>query len=242
MNVLAQNPDFHATHTSGCLDVLFGLRNQWDRLIEHQAHPDPAAKRRVLRAALDAYHDTDCPVIIDKSRGWLAYLEMIEDILGVRAKVITPLRAVPEILASLEKLHRETARTRQPPGEAENYFQFQSQEGRCEYWLQPSSVVGLALNRVRDAINRGFADRLHFVSYERLTASPVAVVRGLYEFLGEPLFAHDFDHVEQVTTEDDDLHGYAGLHTIQPKIVARDNNAGAILGRGLSQRYAALNF
>ena len=238
MNVLAQNPDFHVTHTSGCLDVLFGLRNQWDHLIEHRAHPLPETKQRVLRAVLEAYHaGTDKPVVFDKSRGWLAHLEMLEEILGGKAKVIVLVRAIPDVLASFEKLHRQTAKTAQPPGEAENYFQMQTVEGRCEYWLRPDNVLGLALNRVRDVLQRGLGDRLHFVAYEQLIMEPATVMENIYGFLGEPQFAHDFDHVEQVTHEDDDLHGYAGLHTIRPKIEPRESDAVAVLGKNLVQKY-----
>ena len=40
--------------------MLFNIRNQWDRLIEHQAEGVVYAQLRgVMRAALDAYHMTD---------------------------------------------------------------------------------------------------------------------------------------------------------------------------------------
>src|SRR5262245_36279277 len=79
-NILAQNPRFHATGTSGVLEVLFNVRNCWEGLGEFQAMPaeaGSAAKVRVLRGILESFHaDTDRPVVFDKSRSWLAYLEM----------------------------------------------------------------------------------------------------------------------------------------------------------------------
>ena len=52
-------------------------------LIEHRARPQPQAKKRVLRAILDAYYvGIDKPVVFDKCRGWVAYIEMAEEILG----------------------------------------------------------------------------------------------------------------------------------------------------------------
>ena len=32
-NVLAQNPRIQSTCTSGCMDVMFGVRNQWDEQV-----------------------------------------------------------------------------------------------------------------------------------------------------------------------------------------------------------------
>ena len=241
-NILAQNPRFHATHTSGCLDVLFGIRNQWHQLIEHKAHPDDASLQRVLKAILMAYYeDVEKPVIIEKSRGWMAYLELLEQILGKQAKILVPIRPLPDILSSMEKLNRETSRVKQPSGEAENYFQFQTQEGRCEYWLRGDNLVGLAYNRVMDAIQRGFKDRLHFIKFNELTTNPKDTLNSIYEFLGEEPYEHNFNHVEQVTTENDELHGYVGLHTIKPKVVAKSSDAVEILGQQLVKKYANLD-
>ncbi len=239
-NILAQNPRFHCTHTSGCMDVLFGVRNSWDKLIEHRAHPQPRAKSRGLKAILEAYHEAaDQPVVFDKCRGWVAYIEMAEELLGRKAKILVPIRPLPDILASMERLHRETAKTTQPPGEADNYFSFQTQEGRCEYWCQGSNVVGLAYNRIKDAVQRGFRDRLHFVRFDELTRDPAAALRGIYDFLGEALFEHDFKHVEQVTYEDDSLHGYVGLHTIKPAVTFTPSRAVEIIGKELVKKYQA---
>src|SRR4051794_4991565 len=41
-NLLAQNPRFHASATSGILDVVFGVRNHWDQLPQFQAMDDRA--------------------------------------------------------------------------------------------------------------------------------------------------------------------------------------------------------
>jgi sulfotransferase len=237
-NILAQNPRFHSTHTSGCLDILFSIRNNWNRLIEHQAHPDDDGLRRVLKASFDAYHATkDRPVTFDKSRGWVAHLEMAEEILGRKAKVLVPVRNITDILASFEKLYRETAKIKQPPFEAENYVLFQTVEGRCSFWTQADQVVGLAFNRVSDVVKRGFRDRLHFVDFDKLTSDPYHTLKGIYDFLEEKFFCHDFNNVEQVTHEDDTVHGYVNLHKIQQKVEPHPSRAKEILGEEVYNHY-----
>ena len=130
-NILMQNPRFWAGPTSGILDVMFAVRNQWDKLVEFRAM-DPeeseAAKLRVLRGILDAYYaNVERPVIFDKSRGWLAYLEMAEAVLGRKVKVLVPVRDLRDVLASFELLWRRTSATRQLAQEPANYFQFQTE-------------------------------------------------------------------------------------------------------------------
>ena len=49
-NILAQNPAFFVTKaTSGCIEILFSIRNQWDRITEHQAE---GINREQLRSVL----------------------------------------------------------------------------------------------------------------------------------------------------------------------------------------------
>ena len=200
MNILGQNPRFHVTGTSGIMDVIFGIRNTWDKHVEFQASPDEEGKLRVMRGILDAYYaNVDKPVVLDKSRGWLSLLEMAEILLGRKAKVLVPVRDLREILASWEKLWRETSKTRQRGEEPQFYYEFQTVEGRCDVWVRGDQPIGLAFNRIKDAIQRGFRDRMHFVHFEKLTSQPEKTMRAIYDFLEEPHFQHDFNNVKQIT-------------------------------------------
>ena len=67
-NILAQNKDlFVSKATSGCVDVLFNIRNQWDTLIEYKAEGvDYDQLKRVLQNVLNSYHSTDKNNIVDR--------------------------------------------------------------------------------------------------------------------------------------------------------------------------------
>ena len=242
-NVLAQNPRFHATQTSGMMDVMFNVRNCWSNLIEHQAKPNDAALKRVLHATMQSYYaDVDRPVIIDKCRGWCAYAEMAEAALGHKCKILVPVRDLRDVLASFEKLHRNRSRLASPPGEAQNYFMMQTVEGRCDFWVRGDQPVGLAYNRIKDAMQRGFADRMHFVSFEKLTSQPAETMAAIYKFLNEDPFDHDFNNVAQVTTENDMIYGLGdGLHSIRSKIEPVPSQWQTVLG-GFAEKYASENF
>lgn len=241
-NILIQNPRFYVSPTSGILDIMFSVRNNWDNLIEFKANPNEEAKKRVLRGILENFYaDIDKPIIIDKSRGWLAYLEMVEMVLECPAKVIVPVRDLRDILASFEKLWRAGSAARQIAQERENYFKFQTVEGRCEIWVNQDQPVGLAYNRIKDAISRGFQDRLHFVRYEELTQNPARTMMLLYNFLDEDYYEHDFENVEQVIFEQDEVYGLGGdLHTIRPKIEPQEPQWPSILGDEVASKYQGL--
>jgi sulfotransferase len=230
-NILAQNPRFGVSATSGILDVIIGIRNGWDTLVEFKAAPNDKGKLNVMRGVLHSYYQDDPhPVVFDKSRGWIGHLELAELLLDRKAKVLVPVRDLREILASFEKLWRENYPMRQLGIEASYYVNCQNAEGRCSVQMRPEQPVGMAITRIGDALLRGFRDRLHFVHFEKLTSNPQQTLREIYEFLGEAPFAHNFDQVEQVTWENDEVHGYKGLHDVRKKVEPVPNRARHLLG------------
>lgn len=241
-NILLQNSRFHVSPTSGILDIIFSVRNNWGELLEFRANPDEEAKERVLRGILENFYaDAEKPVVFDKSRGWLAYLEMAEMILERPAKVLVPVRDLRDILSSFEKLWRRGSATQQIAQERNNYFKWQTVEGRCEIWVNQDQPVGLAYNRIKDAISRGFQDRMHFVHYEELTRSPARTMLLLYNFLEEDYYEHNFKNVEQVIFEHDEVYGLeSGLHTIRQKVEPQSPQWPLVLGEEVAQKYRGM--
>jgi sulfotransferase len=242
-NILAQNTKFYVSPaTSGCHDVLFGIRNQWDKLIEHQAEGvNYGQLHRVLSSCLDSYHNTEKEIIIDKGRGWLFLIEMIEFIKAEPAKIIVPVRNISEILASFENLWRKSKGVTQWNFEQSDFFKAQTVEGRCDIWAGASQPVGLAYNRVKDAIYRGKSNSLFFLEFDELTNNPADTFRKIYEFIEEDIFMHDFENIEQITKEDDiNVHRIPELHTIRPRVEPIPHRAIEILGQELNDKYSNL--
>lgn len=242
-NVLAQNPKFHISPTSGILDILFLVRNNWNKIVEFQANPNEQQKLQVLRGILQSYYsNVDAPIVFDRSRSWLAHLEMAEAITGKEAKILVPVRDVRDVLSSIEKLYRKTSGTSQIPHEEPQYLQFQDVAFRVNFWAQKDQLVGLAYTRIKDAIGRGHAKKMLFVPYEKLTSKPEVILEQIYSFLGEEQFKHNINNVSQVIHEDDRVHGFAGLHDIKPKIETQKMQWPEILGEEIAKPFADLNF
>ncbi|MEI8249390.1 MAG: sulfotransferase [Candidatus Taylorbacteria bacterium] len=241
-NILNQNPRFHATSTSGVLDMLLAIRNNWNNIVEFKATRNEFAKIRVLRGMLESFYaDVDKPIIFDKSRGWLGFLEMAENLIGNKAKILVPVRDIREVLSSFEKLWRKESVSGQISQEKQNPLEFQTVEGRCETFLKINQPVGSAYNRIKDALHRGYGDRMHFIFFDELTENPKATIDAVYAFLGEKPFAHDFDNIEQTTHEDDFFHGFKDLHTIRKQVLPVPPDWREVLG-GWAERYEKLNF
>jgi sulfotransferase len=83
---------------------------------------------------------------------------------------------------------------------------------------------------MQDALQRGYRDRMHFVHFDDLARNPKDTMAAIYRFLGEQPFSHDFEHVEQVTTEDDMAYGVKSLHDIRPAVRPIPKRAREVLG------------
>lgn len=236
-NILAQNPRCHVSPTSSVMEAVLALRSHFDKSEDYKASPNEAGKMAAVRGALYGFYDpVDRPVVFERNRAWLSELEMAEVLLGQKAKVIVCVRDIAEILASLELLWRENKAFRKILQQEMHVVEFQSLEGRCNVWLQPAHIVGIAYIRIQDALTRGFRDRMHFVHFDELTRNPAATVSGIYRFLGEQPFSHDFEHVQQVITENDLFHGIAGLHDIRSAVRPVASRAKQVLG-DLAEKY-----
>lgn len=219
------------------------VRNQWARTPEFRGVPNNSQRIAVLRAILECYHDDPSqnrPIIFDKSRGWMGRLDLAEEVLGRKIKVLVSVRDVRDVIASFERLWRKNTAHRQFGQEAGQFHLWQTLLGRCEVWMSPRMVVGSAVHSLQNALLKGYRDRMHFIEFEELTRHPKETMEKVYEFLGEPYYEHDFDHVEQVTHEDDEMHGIPELHIIRPKIEPVEPQWPKYLGRE-AKRWESFN-
>lgn len=242
-NLLMQNPRFHATPTSGLVDALVLVRNQWDSLETFTAAPNDTGKLNFMRGAFSHYFDNiERPVVFDKNRAWLAYAEMAESLLGRRPKFIVTVRDVRDVLASFEKLWRKGSAIRPLSQERAFSAKWATIEGRCEIWCDQAQVVGASYNWIKDAQARGRGDAMYFVRFGDLTTRPMETLQGIYAFLDEPLFIHDPLHVQRLTQpEFDHVRAMPGLHDIREEVRPVRSDWREVLGSA-GEKYAELDF
>jgi sulfotransferase len=242
-NILNQNPKFHATSTSGILEIILAIRNQWENVAELRASPNKEGKSAVINNILHNYVDViKRPVYFDKSRAWIAYIELAEAILGEKAKILVPVRKITDILSSFENLYRKNAHDWQFPQEKSHFAEWQTVEGRSDIWMRNDQPVGIAYNRIRDAISRGYQDRLLFMEFDALTTNPKETMQQVYDFLGKPYFKHNYTRVKQVTQENDDIHGIPGLHIIRSKVAPVPDYGDTLIGPTAYAKYDDAQF
>ena len=242
-NIMAQNPDIYATPTSGLLELLYGARGNYthDPAFKAVLEEDKGKFKRAFlafcKSGMDAYCNemTDKKYILDKSRSWGVYYDFLKMVRGENAqpKVIVMVRDLRDVFCSMEKKFRLN------PDKAETTRDWATMRGatipeRVDIWSN-TPPVGLALKRLQEIISFGNDTHMLFIRYEDLCLNPEQTMNRVYNYLGIPHFNHNFDFIEQVTHEDDTIHGEYGDHTIRNRLEMLPSDSNRILGEGVNQ-------
>jgi sulfotransferase len=214
--ILRQNPRFHAGMSSPVGSLFMALQGAMSRRNEAAVFIDEAQKRELLKGLFDNYYYAIHPsqVVFDTNRAWCSKLPTLVKLFP-ESKVICCVRHVSWIMDSIERLIRDNA------FELSGIFGFEPLNTvytRVNRLASNDGLVGFAIDALREAFWGEHADRLILVGYEALARDPQGTLKRLYEFLGEPPFAHDFDNVEYEANEFDLALGTPNLHTVRRKV------------------------
>lgn len=236
--LLHQNPRFEAGISSpvGMLQAsvlqCFGAGSEFAPVV------DRAARRRLLRGLFDSYYgEVDRPVVFDTNRLWCSRLPTLLDLFP-EARVIACVRNVAWVMDSLERVFRAD------PYENTRLFNDDTERNtvysRVDTLAQRNRLVGFAWSALKEAYYGEHAASMLVIDYDLLAQAPRRVLRLVYEFLGEPWYEHDFEHVEYDAPSFDEALGVSGLHRVRPRVAPEPRRT--VLPPDLFEQYAALSF
>jgi len=208
--ILNQNPAVHVSTTSGLVAALNGLATTWHSA-ELLGENDPERKKlaHTMRGLIDAfYQDTDKPVVVDKSRGWpiAEIMNAMSQVIERPPRIIATVRSIPDCAASFVRI-----------ANPDNLDDFMANGGLMDH-------LRAAYISLQDGYQNS-PENFLFVEYEDLLKDPKTQLDCIHEFLELPPFAYDFENIDGSTVREDDenIHGYAGMHDIKP-VLARQHN------------------
>ena len=237
--ILNQNPRFRAGMTSPLADIMGVVMAEASSKNDFSFDVSDEQRIALLRGLVENLYSgqTDAGVIFDTSRLWCSRMQLLSALLP-GAKVIACVRHLSWVLDSMERLVR-----RQPVG-VSKVFRFDTNTtmySRVEALTDPRGMVGFAFQATKDAFYGQYAPgHLLLLTYESLARNPLAAMRAVYQFIGEPWFEHDFEHVAYNADEFDARVGMPGLHTVRPKVEPVERVS--VLPREIFTRFANESF
>jgi len=231
-NILAQNPDFYATPTSGVLELLYAARANYSASPEFKAQDPDLMKKGWLnfcRSGMEGFYAgvTDKRYVIDKSRGWGVHYGFLNAFYP-EPKIVCMIRDLRSVFSSMEKNFRKHP---EMDSGLVNHAEMigTTTEKRIDLWAA-GQPVGMAIERLRQMFTDGTNKKIHFVRFEDLTRDPQLEMNRIYDFFEIERYEHDFNHVEQATREDDAVYGIYGDHQIRERVEPVANDFHQVLG------------
>lgn len=237
--LLRQNPRFHAGMTSPVGSLFRGLINQLGAGSEFGPVVSKTQRCRLARGLFDSYYGdvADREVIFDTNRMWAAQMPALMEMFP-GAKVIACVRNVAWVMDSIER------RFRANPFETTRLFNDDSERNtvysRVETLAQRNRLVGYPWTALKEAFYGEHARSLLVVDYDLLAQAPDKVLPLIYQFIGEPAFAHDFERVEYDAPEFDEALGLHGLHKVRQQVAIERRET--LLPPDLFEQYSKLSF
>ena len=231
-NIIGQNPKFHVTPTSGMIDMMLGTRIGYNGNHESKAGDLKQWKEGFYAYCREGFKGyvgalTDKPYILDKNRAWGSYYPLLSEILP-NPKILFLVRDLRAVFASMEKKFR--ANPDMDGGEINNItLQGITTQQRVEQWAI-GHPVGYALNKLQQSILDKSVNNFFILRYEDLCTNPEPVLNGIYNFFDIEPYKHNFNKINQITVEDDTVHGIYGDHTIRNTLGMLPNGSKEILG------------
>jgi len=236
-NLIAQNPHFYCTPTSGLGDLILNAKEIYAHSQAILSQDKEVMERAFLgfcRAGMQGFFNniTQSQFIVDKSRDWGIHYNLL-NMITENPKIVCMVRDVRSVYSSMEKNFRKNPHR-------ENHIQNAPQligttlDKRINIWAD-GVPVGVSMDRLKDCIQQGIATKMLFIRYEDLMANAENEMKRLYEYFELPYYdAHDFKNITQLTHENDLIHGIYGDHTLRQKFEKQPDDYEEILGYELS--------
>lgn len=233
-NLMGQNPEFYVTPTSGMLELVFGARANYSTSLEFKAQDSQLMKEGFLnfcKEGMFGYYNaiTDKKYVMDKSRGWGVYRPFLDSFYP-NPKVICVVRDLRSVVSSYEKIYRNN-QFKHDPIRDDSTASGTTIHKRVDEWMSATNTIGRAVERIFEMIRQGYDSKILFVKYEDLCLNPEREMEKVYAYLELPYFQHNFDKIEQITKEDDDVYGLSNdLHTIRQSLEMKLADYKQVLG------------
>lgn len=237
-NILMQNPQFYSTPTSGVLELLSTSRTVYSTSEPFKAQDDETMKegmKNFYKQGLYGFYNaiTDRPYVFEKSRGWLGnygFLEFFESDI----KMVCMVRDLRSVFSSMEKNFRKNQH-KDPLIVNGVELKNMTTVARIDHF-STTPPVGPSIEWLYEVIHQGIDQKIHFIRFEDLSTNPEREMKKLYNYLGFEYYPHHFTNMEQLTHENDVIHGIFGDHKIRPNVEPLKDDYLEILGKEQSDR------
>ena len=162
------------------------------------------------------YGDCGTAVVVDKNRAWLHCIELLLH-LDPTARLLVPIRDLNQIYGSIEAQHQKSILV-----DFIDHLADYDRLGRADKLFAQDKSIGAPLSSIHAVkdLPQAVKDRLFFVKFEDLMATPVETMSRIYAWLELSPHVIDVENLKVRPHESDSHYRYKYRHLQQGRISA----------------------
>jgi sulfotransferase len=244
--LLNQNPDIYSTPLSPLPTFMWEFANSADNMEQVNRNVENNIKTQIfLSSFMDNYYkEVEKPIVIDREKAWgtPANLGIVKKYITPTPKIIFTVRDVLEILASFVKMDAEYI-TRNMYDASYYITNYRSpKDSVCEHLMALNGDIDKGLLSLASAFYPENAGMFHIVEYNDLVFNPEETMNKIYDFLELPHYEHNFNKIEKVEVDNDEVLGLpTDLHEVR-KSISNSSTSLDILSDYIRHKYSNMEF
>jgi len=244
--ILNQNPDIYSTPLSPLPSLMWDFANTCNTAEQVIRNTENQIKSEIfLSSFMDNYYkEVEKPVVIDREKAWgtPANLSIIKQYVTPTPKIIFTVRDILEIIASFIKMDANYLKN---GAYNSNYYManYRSEKDLvAEFLMEPNGDIGKGLLSLASAFYPENKGMFHIVEYNNLVFNPEETMAGIYDFLEMPHYQHNFNKIQKVEKDNDEVLGLPkDLHDIR-KSLSNSSTSIDILSDYIKHKYSNMEF
>jgi sulfotransferase len=227
--LLSQHPDLHPTRTSCVLDFVGVIKNYSLGESPYYDMKDPLSPAwGMMRGMLyGAYEDVKEKIVVEKNRGWANNIPLIRELTGQEPQILSPVRPIPEIIASFILISRKIGKQ----SKIEDELRLANRESNP--WTLSRIVWEKYVYANWRVFKSGYEanpECFLLLNYEDIVSKPKETMDLVCKRLDIDPWAPKTSGLSNPNPENDRVYGMPGLHDVRPELKRTSPPAWEVLG------------
>jgi sulfotransferase len=227
--LLSQHPDLHPTATSIVRDQLLSVKkyNLGESPYYNIKDPHSPCWAMMRGMLYGAYEHVTEEVVVEKDRGWAADISLIRRLTGEEPRIISPVRPIPEIIASFVLLSRKIGAN----SKIEDEIRLANRQSNA--WSLSRIIWEKYVYSSWRTFRAGYEahpECFLLLDYDEIVSEPKKTMALLTTYLDVAPWAPSVTGLVNPNKENDAVYGMPGLHDVKSELKRISPPAWEVLG------------
>jgi len=238
--LLSQHPDLHPTRTSCVRELInYTMKYSLGESPYFDAKDPQSPAWGIAKGILyGAYENVKEEIVVEKDRGWSGDVPLIQRITGSQPQILSPVRSIPEIIASFVLLSQKIGKQ----SKIEDEIRLAGRESSP--WTLSRVIWEKYVHSSWRMFKTGYENNPEcflLLEYDDIVSKPKETMGLICTYLDVEPWVPTVSGLVNPNKENDSVYGMPGLHDVKPELKRTSPPAWEVLGEECYDFWASKN-